>query len=47
MRRLARALAGHFADPGLRLLFAEGFLVMGSLVCTYNYALFVTYVGSR
>src|SRR5277367_595129 len=37
MRRLARALAGHFADPGLRLLFAEGFLVMGSLVCTYNY----------
>jgi len=36
-RRLARGLAGHFADPGLRLLFAEGFLVMGSLVCTYNY----------
>jgi YNFM family putative membrane transporter len=37
LRRLARALTLHFADPGLRLLFAEGFLVMGSLVCTYNY----------
>jgi YNFM family putative membrane transporter len=37
LRRLGATLAGHFADPGLRLLFAEGFLVMGSLVCTYNY----------
>jgi MFS transporter, YNFM family, putative membrane transport protein len=37
LRGLARSLAGQFADPGLRLLFAEGFLVMGTLVCTYNY----------
>ena len=31
---MARA---SFSDPGLRLLFADGFLVMGSFVCTYNY----------
>jgi MFS transporter, YNFM family, putative membrane transport protein len=37
LRGLARSLAAQFADPGLRLLFAEGFLVMGTLVCTYNY----------
>ena len=37
LRGLARSLAGQFGDPGLRLLFAEGFLVMGALVCTYNY----------
>lgn len=34
---LAATLRGHFADPGLRLLFAQGFLVMGAFVCTYNY----------
>jgi MFS transporter, YNFM family, putative membrane transport protein len=37
LRGLVRSLARQFADPGLRLLFAEGFLVMGTLVCTYNY----------
>ena len=31
--RVRRALA----DPGLRLLFAEGFVVMGVFVCSYNY----------
>lgn len=31
------ALARPFADPGLRLLYAEGFLVMGVFVCAYNY----------
>ncbi len=35
--KLARSLFGHFGDPGLRLLFAEGFLVMGAFVCAYNY----------
>jgi YNFM family putative membrane transporter len=29
--------AQALADPGLRLLFAEGFLVMGVFVCSYNY----------
>lgn len=37
MARLIQMLVGHFSDPGLRLLFAEGFLVMGAFVCTYNY----------
>jgi YNFM family putative membrane transporter len=37
LRRLASTLAGHFSDPGLRLLFAAGFLAMGAFVCTYNY----------
>ena len=27
----------HFSDPGLRYLFALGFLLMGVLVTTYNY----------
>ncbi len=31
------SLAEHFSDPGLRLLFAEAFLLMGSFVCAYNY----------
>jgi YNFM family putative membrane transporter len=35
--RLAGSLGGHFLDPGLRLLFAEAFLLMGSFVCAYNY----------
>ncbi|MGO9740784.1 MAG: MFS transporter [Roseiarcus sp.] len=37
---LIAALAGHFRDPGLRLLFAEGFLVTGAFVCTYNFIAF-------
>jgi MFS transporter, YNFM family, putative membrane transport protein len=37
LRRLATTLGEHFSDPGLRLLFAVGFLAMGSFVCTYNY----------
>ena len=36
-RSLAGSLAAHCSDPGLRLLFAEGFLLMGSFVCAYNY----------
>ena len=31
------AIRMHCADPGLRLLFAFGFLVMGAFVTTYNY----------
>ncbi len=34
---LAASLVGQFSDPGLRLLFAEGFLLLGSFVCAYNY----------
>ena len=34
---LAASLIGQFSDPGLRLLFAEGFLLLGSFVCAYNY----------
>jgi YNFM family putative membrane transporter len=34
---LARIFRAHFSDPGLPLLYAMGFLVMGSFVCTYNY----------
>jgi len=34
---LARTFRGHFADPGLRLLYAAAFLNMGAFVCTYNY----------
>jgi MFS transporter, YNFM family, putative membrane transport protein len=34
---LWRTFRGHFSDRGLRLLYAEGFLVMGSFVCIYNY----------
>lgn len=30
----------HGRDPGLRLLFAQGFLLMGSFVTVYNYAAF-------
>ena len=35
--RLLPAVRMHLADPGLRYLFALGFLLMGSLVTTYNY----------
>jgi YNFM family putative membrane transporter len=34
---LAHIFRAHFSDPGLPLLYAMGFLVMGSFVCTYNY----------
>jgi MFS transporter, YNFM family, putative membrane transport protein len=34
---LLPALRMHFSDPGLRDLFALGFLLMGVLVTTYNY----------
>ncbi len=34
---LLPALRRHLSDPGLRLLFALGFLVMGAFVATYNY----------
>jgi YNFM family putative membrane transporter len=37
VRELAGTLFAHFRDPGLRLLFAQGFLVMGAFVCAYNY----------
>jgi YNFM family putative membrane transporter len=31
------AIRMHLAEPGMRLLFALGFLLMGSMVTTYNY----------
>ena len=34
---LLPAIAMHFRDPGLRYLFAMGFLLMGAFVATYNY----------
>ena len=34
---LPPAIRAHFGDPGLRYLFALGFLLMGVLVTTYNY----------
>ena len=34
---LLPALRMHFSDPGLRYLFAMGFLLMGAFVATYNY----------
>jgi YNFM family putative membrane transporter len=34
---LASGFAGHFRDAGLRWLFVEGFLLMGSFVTVYNY----------
>ena len=34
---LKASLSEHLSEPGLRLLFAEGFLLMGSFVCAYNY----------
>ena len=37
---LLRVYVGHFRDPGLRLLFAQSFLVIGAFVCTYNYLTF-------
>jgi MFS transporter, YNFM family, putative membrane transport protein len=37
LRLLFRSLIDHFADPGLRLLFLIGFLLMGCFVTVYNY----------
>jgi MFS transporter, YNFM family, putative membrane transport protein len=37
LRDLARPLAAHLADPGLRCLFGVGFLLMGAFVTVYNY----------
>ena len=37
---LLPAIAMHFSDPGLRYLFAMGFLLMGAFVATYNYIAF-------
>jgi MFS transporter, YNFM family, putative membrane transport protein len=34
---LLPTIALHFSDPGLRYLFAMGFLLMGAFVTTYNY----------
>jgi MFS transporter, YNFM family, putative membrane transport protein len=34
---LLPAIRMHFSDPGLRYLFALGFLLMGIMVTTYNY----------
>jgi MFS transporter, YNFM family, putative membrane transport protein len=34
---LLPTIRGHFSDPGLRYLFALGFLLMGAFVTTYNY----------
>ncbi len=36
-RQFTATLFGHFRDPGLRLLFALGFLGMASFVSAYNY----------
>jgi YNFM family putative membrane transporter len=38
LAHLRQAFAGHIADRGLALLFAIGFLLMGSFVTVYNYA---------
>jgi MFS transporter, YNFM family, putative membrane transport protein len=37
---LLPAVRLHFGDPGLRYLFAMGFLLMGAFVTTYNYISF-------
>lgn len=34
---LLKSLAQHLAEPGLRLLFLEGFLLMGAFVTVFNY----------
>jgi len=34
---LLPAIAMHFSDPGMRYLFAMGFLLMGAFVAAYNY----------
>lgn len=37
LRHLVLSLLAQFRDPGLRWLFAEGFLLMGAFVTVYNY----------
>ena len=37
LKTLMGAIRSHLAEPGLRLLFAEAFLLMGAFVCAYNY----------
>ncbi|MCS0495289.1 MFS transporter [Ancylobacter sp. MQZ15Z-1] len=37
VRVLAGSFAGHLRDGGLRALFLQGFLLLGSFVCVYNY----------
>jgi len=37
LRHLGQAFAAHLKDPGLAMLFAIGFLLMGSFVTVYNY----------
>src|SRR5271165_3944959 len=37
LAEMGPALRMHLADPGLRLLFVLGFLLLGSSVATYNY----------
>ncbi|MDD2875701.1 MAG: MFS transporter [Acidiphilium sp.] len=37
---LVRGYRAHLADPALRLLFAEAFLIMGAFVTVYNYITF-------
>ncbi|SIR37486.1 MULTISPECIES: MFS transporter [Acidiphilium] len=37
---LLRSYRAHLADPALRLLYAEGFLIMGGFVTVYNYITF-------
>ena len=43
LQALWRSLIGHFADPGLRLLFLVGFLLMGAFVTVYNYIGFLLF----
>jgi len=38
---LGRPLAAHLGDPGLRWLFALGFVLMGGFVTLYNYIAFL------
>jgi len=40
-RELARPLAAHLGDPGLRWLFVLGFVLMGGFVTLYNYIAFL------
>jgi YNFM family putative membrane transporter len=37
LSHLSQAFAAHLKDPGLAMLFAIGFLLMGSFVTVYNY----------
>lgn len=37
VRKLMRLMSEHLRDPGLRALYLEGFLLMGTFVTLYNY----------